>query len=344
MADKLKINVTARTAEILEKDAEGFEFLKSDGRTLNKNALVTKLIVNYHERFRKETAALSDYLIKTIGSAAHLTKNALAELCRTIAAHIYKREAAPLAEKFNHTVSVKPTRESEALIDYIERYELDGSSLSEYFRNMFSSYAALPQDEREKVIFRPQYEALERAIAHKKRAYITTRRGRDKGCEIAPYRIAASKEELHCYLLAAQGSTCIPLRLSRIVTVTELGGDAEFSEEQLTIFSRMLAYGPQFHYARQEEEVLVQFTAYGMELFQKLYVHRPVPVRIENNNYYFACSHQQLLQYLVRFGKDAYVVYPSSLRDRIQTFFRLAQNRYTAASKHFAAIAEKQKR
>ena len=51
MLDKIKINVTAHTAAILQKDAEAFEFFKKDGRTLNKNALLTRLIVNFDESF-----------------------------------------------------------------------------------------------------------------------------------------------------------------------------------------------------------------------------------------------------------------------------------------------------
>ena len=44
--EKLKIYVTPRIAQILLKDTEGFEFYKTDVSTLNRNALLTKLIVN----------------------------------------------------------------------------------------------------------------------------------------------------------------------------------------------------------------------------------------------------------------------------------------------------------
>ena len=342
LSEKLKVNVTRRTAEILEKDAENFEFYKRDGRTLNKNALVTQLIVNYHERFRAQQEELHAYLKKTIGSAAHIAKDALETLCRTIAAHGRKQAAAPLAEKFACAVSVKPTRVSAPVIDYIERYLLEGGTLSEYFRNMFSSYAALPQDEREKIVFRPQYEALEEAVRQKRMVFLTTHAS-ERGVEVSPFRITTSREELHCYLLAGQGGACIPLRLSRILSVTMLAQEAAFSQDQLDTFARMLAYGPQFQYAKREEEVLVQFTARGMDMFSKMYVHRPVPVRVENNSYFFACSHQQLFQYLVRFGKDAYVVRPASLRERIRTFHRQAEERYRSAEKHYSAIRKTDK-
>lgn len=343
MTDKIKINVTKRTADILEKDAEGFEFFKADGRTCNKNALLTRLVVNYHEQFRKQENEQREYLRRTIGAAAYISKADLETLCRTISAHTQKKKAAPLAERFECTVNLKPTRESQPVIDFIEQYLLEGSTLSEYFRNLFSSYAALPQDEREKIVFRPQYEALERAIREKKKVFVTTQRSRERGTELSPYRIAASKEELHCYLLAAQGGACFPMRLSRIVSVVLLDAEAVFGEAQEEIFARMLAYGPQFHYTKNEEEAVVQFTAYGLEMYRNMYVHRPVPVSVNNNTYTFACSHQQLFQYLVRFGKDAYVVRPAALRERIRTFFRLAENACRNAGRH-AATAKKRLR
>ena len=198
MTEKLKINVTKRTADILEKDAESFEFFKADGRTLNKNALLTQLIVNYYERFRTQEEELFSYLMGAVGKETNLRKGELEAMCRTIASHVRKREAAPLKERFDCTVSVKPTRASGPVLDYIEAYLLGGSSLSEYFRNLFSSYAALPQDEREKIVFRPQYEALERAIAAKKKVFLPTRRTRGKGDGLSPYRLAASTEGVPC--------------------------------------------------------------------------------------------------------------------------------------------------
>lgn len=339
MLEKIKINLTAHTAAILQKDAEAFEFFKKDGRTVNKNALLTKLIVNYHETFRAKEAELFSYLKRAL-SAAHISKTELERLCYSVAGHINKREAAPSGEKFSCTVSVKPTKESEPFISYIEEYLLAGSTLSEYFRNMFSSYAALPQDEREKIIFLPQYRSLQRAIDEGKKVFVTTSNNREKRLELSPYALSNSKEELHGYLIAAHGNACIPLRISRILSVSVLAEPAAFTDTQKNIFSRMLTYGPQFIYGKTEGETLVQLTSQGMEKFRKLYVHRPVPSRVENNNYYFLCSYSQIVQYFQRFGKDAFIVYPQQVRDAVLRFHREAVGRYLAASRRASAEKE----
>lgn len=328
MDEKIKINVTTHTADILLKDTESFEFYKNDGRTLNKNAFITQLIVNYHDSFLEKENAQFDYLKKTINASAHINKSDLNRLCYEIVGRFNKEIAAPNKEKFDKTISVKPTKESQPIIDYVEEYMLAGCSLSEYFRNMFSFYVSLPQDEREKIIFKPQYDAVIRAVKQRKKIFFTIKNSPLKRHEAAPFAIACSKEEMHCYLLAGVDNSCMTFRLSRIASVVVLNEDAVFTDKQKELFQKMLAYGPQFSYGRDEGEIKVQLTARGVEKFKKLYVHRPVPVKIDNNDYYFCCSYNQIMQYFVRFGKDADVVYPQKVRDNLLYFHKDALRRY----------------
>ena len=332
MLDKIKIYVTAHTAGVLAKDAEAFEFYKRDGRTLNRNAFLTALFLNFRETYQAREDALFAFLKEEIGRETHMPEKKLDGLCYRIASHIHREAAAPHREKFDSLLTLKPTRESAAAIDYAEEYSLAGCSLSEYFRNLFSAYASMPQDEREKIVFRPQYEALQRAIDERRKVFLTTAGGAGK-TEAAPYALACSKEELHCYLLAVRGGACIPFRLSRIRSVTPLKEVSAFTPEQEAVFAKMLAYGPQFYYGKEESPALVRLTARGAEKFAKMYVHRPVPDRVENNDYYFSCSLNQLFLYFCRFGKDAYAVYPEKLRRGLFAFHKQACSAHLAHSR-----------
>ena len=40
----------------------------------------------------------------------------------------------------------------------------------------------------------------------------------------------------------------------------------------------------------------------------------------------------------MRFGRDAFVVRPASLRERIRTFYALAGKKYASANRHYAAL------
>ena len=325
---KLKIYVTERIANILEKDAEGFEFFKKDGRTVNKNALLTNLIINYHKNFANQQNELLTFLKDKISSSISVQEKSLNDLCFDLCEKLNERSASPNGEKFNKLVSLKPTKESEPILDYIEKYCLMGRTLSQYFRSMFASYASLPQDKRELIIFKQQYDAILQAIKDKKRVFITTRWGFNQKIDCAPYDIAHSKEELHCYVLVATKG-CGTVRLSRIVSVTQLADSTEFTPEQIEIFEKMKTYGPQFIYTPYEKETLVELTAKGIDKFKKIYVHRPIPIKVENNHYYFNCSHSQIVQYFIRLGEDAKIIYPQRVRDEVYNFHRRSLDRYS---------------
>lgn len=323
--EKIKIYVTERIESVLEKDAEGFEFFKSDGRTVNKNALLTKLIVNYHTNFTEQQTVLMNFLKNKMKSVSANEKT-LNDLCFDLSEKLSGFDIVR-GEKFDRMVSLKPTKESESVIEYIEEYCLMGRTLSEYFRSMFASYASLPQDKREQIIFKTQYDAIRQAIKDKKCVFVTTTRNENKRYELSPYDIATSKEEMHCYVLGFIWS-CNPMRLSRIKSVTQIAKDARFSKKQIETFEKMKLFGPQFRYGLDDGEVLVELTQNGINKFGNIYVHRPIPTKVEGNRYYFECSHMQVVQYFERFGEDAKVIYPNSVREEIIDFHKRALEAY----------------
>lgn len=328
MLEKIKINVTAHTATIIDKDIESFEFYKSDGRTFNKNNFITKLIVNYHNTFREKEIAMYEQLKKTISSAVKANDSIVETLTYNIISQFYKSNISPNKEKLNHSISIKPTKETAPIIEYIEKYMLSGSTLSEYFRKMFYSYASLPQDEREKIIFKPQYTALNEAIKAKRSVYITFYNTESRNCEVMPYAITCAKEELHCYLIGSAKSP-MTFRLSRIATVTPLNSSKDFSPYELKVFDKILTYGAQFNYFDDDfQPVAVELTERGEKLYKKILIHRPVATKIEGNIYHFECSHFQIVHYFVRFGKDALVLSPDSVINSIIRFHREATRRY----------------
>ena len=100
-------------------------------------------------------------------------------------------------DKVSKIINLKPTKESLAAFSYIEEYLLKNYTLSEFFRNLFSSYCSLPQDEREKIIFKKQYDTLVKAINNKKKVFFTTTQGGLSRHESSPYAISTSKEVPH---------------------------------------------------------------------------------------------------------------------------------------------------
>lgn len=327
IGEKIKIYVTREVSSILDKDAESFEFFKPNG-SLNRNAFLTRLVIYYADRFHQKQRETIQYLIDTLKKEGLKDDARLVSLAAGISERLTGVGQAVAAGRVDHIVSIKPTRQSLPIIKYIEERCLLGTSLSEHFRNMLSSYASLPQDKREEIIFSPEFTVLSQAIKDKKQVFLTLRNTNVKTISVSPYCITRSKEELHLYLLATSGGGCSPLRLSRILSVTPLQEPAVFAEEQIAVFEKMLAYGPQFIYRAGEGEAVVELTPAGVVKFKKMYVHRPIPNKIEGNRYYFSCSHSQLLQYFVRFGVDAYIVAPLRLRLDLLYFYKHAVSFY----------------
>ena len=150
---KSKIAVSAALKAVLAKDAESFEFFKRDGRTINMNAFLSKLIVNYSETFRTRRSALIDRLKAELFAALDIGDERAEEIARGFVSRAMRLHFKDGGGKLCESVSVKPTDETRGIFRLIADNELKGSTFSEYFRGMFESYAQMPQDERKKLIF-----------------------------------------------------------------------------------------------------------------------------------------------------------------------------------------------
>ncbi|MBR4162110.1 MAG: WYL domain-containing protein, partial [Solobacterium sp.] len=224
-------------------------------------------------------------------------------------------------------ISLKPTKKSSSIISYIQNELTKNISLSGYFRNLFDSYVSMPQDEREKIIFRETYEIIQKAIQQKKKLSIATYRKPDYFHHLSPYTLSSSKEELFNYLLGAKENRICSFRVSRIRTIVIEEEKSFITKEQLVLLKKMEQYGPQFMISR-EEEIVVKLGQRGKELYQALYLHRPAVDHIEGDLYYFYCSEEQIRQYFSRFGKYAEIIKPEYLRNELKQFYKEAYEIY----------------
>lgn len=327
MEDKIKIYISEKTARILDKDAELFEFRRKDGK-VNRNAFLNTLILNYFETYQNERSSLLQKIRQELSDTG-ISPGNQAYISLAIMDLIAKDVRS--SGRLDVTVSLKPTKKSSDLIRYIEAAYLEDSTLSGYFRDMFISYASIPQDEREKIIFREQYEVINEAIRlNRKLAFISTRNP-ELLYVVSPYAVASAKEELFNYLLASYRNYPYTFRLSRIRKAMISAADTEISDSVMNALKRMEKYGPQYAFYT-EEEICVQLTDLGKRKFETFYIHRPVPERIEDNLYYFRCSANQVYQYFCRYGKDAIVLYPEKLQAKLLSYYAGGYRAYMKAA------------
>ena len=74
---KIKIYISKSTADILNKDAELFEFFKQNG-TVNRNAFLNTLIVNYIDRYQLLRNSMTSAIGQETGSDGEAVMKILA--------------------------------------------------------------------------------------------------------------------------------------------------------------------------------------------------------------------------------------------------------------------------
>ena len=328
MEEKIKIYIPESVNGILLKDMELFEFFKKDG-SLNKNEFYNTLIVNYYEQYEENQSAIFSHIIDSISNRSSLSETQTRDIAADILQYVDVRTYQLDRQKYDVAIAMKPTRKSADDIEYIQNCLLGNSTLSNYFRNMFASYSLLPQDKRETIIFRQNFELIREAIEKDRRIYFTTARNGAPHI-VSPYAIASSREELFNYLISEFRDCPYSFRISRIRQIKILNESRNISEELVTVFEWMEKYGPQFSYdvRKPRMPIVVKLTENGKRQFRSMYLHRPSPTRIEDDLYYFDCSRSQAFQYFSRLGSNALVLEPLDLAEDLHRFHSAAERKY----------------
>ncbi len=324
MTEKYKIYLSEDIRSRLINDAELFEFTRPDA-SVNLNGFLKELIVNYFDQYRKDTEALVRGLTGDITSVRALKGKDAAALADKIISTYIRGEDPSSGRKAVITLTVSGA--SYNVIQKIENNLLQDKSLSGYIKDMFSSYLSIPRSRREEIIFRDTYEDIRKAISEH-RLLTFTSSVNDMKFTVEPYLIAPSKEEQCSYLLCAgaKDRKQKTFRISRMrntfVTSDEFAPDKKLEES----FELIAVRSP--HSASPDIHAVVRLTEAGMRKFRLIVKNRPSVTKIEGDLYHFDWSELQLEDYFKRFGKDAVVIRPKSLKNKLRNYYEQALNAY----------------
>ena len=328
MEEKIKIYIPENVNAILLKDMERFEFFKKD-YSLNKNEFYNTLIINYYEQYEENQSDIFSHITETIRDRSDLKDQDVSDIAANILQYVDLRTYQLDRQRYDVSISMKPTKKSADDIEYIQNCLLGNSTLSNYFRNMFASYSLLPQDKREMIIFKQNFDLIRQAIENDRKIYFTTINN-DSPHIVSPYTIANSKEELFNYLLCKYNSFPYSFRISRIKQIKILNESRDLTDNIIEVFDRMARFGPQFSYEVKKPHVpiKVKFTERGLRQYRSMYLHRPQYYKVEDDIYYFDCSRSQAFQYFSRLGSNAMVLEPKDLVEDLHKFFAMSERRY----------------
>ncbi len=166
--DKQSVYVPETIYEALYRDAEMFEVFKADGRTINKNKFLNKVLLGYSNIYEAECNAMLERVVKELEGIINNHKDR-----REAARKIVQAISSPIpADKRGlgfKRLSLKPVKATEGIF-----WSLYGNgNQSRYLCGMFASYCAKPSWERERIVFHDTVEIL--AVACKARNALSFR-------------------------------------------------------------------------------------------------------------------------------------------------------------------------
>ena len=326
MTEKYKIYLSEDIKTRLATDAELFEFTRENG-TVNLNGFLKELIVNYFDQYRNDNEELLKSLLGELTSAKELkprTASALAD--KIIRTYINNKDSGTGKSA---VITLTVSGASYEIIQIIENNLLKDNSLSGYIKDMFLSYLSIPRSKREEIIFKDTYESINKAISEGRQLSFSSK-GHDRKVIVEPYLIATSKEEQFSYLLchdrrAKKNRSFRISRLSNVfITSNTFTKDPKIEDELV----RKGLRSP--HSMSEDIHAVVKMTDRGRQMYTMIVKNRPYVTYIDGDEYHFDWPEMQLEDYFRRFGKDAVVIEPKSLRTKLRNYYSRALEAYTS--------------
>lgn len=331
-SEKINIYVPDETGRMLKRDAELFEVYRQDGREINLNRFLSRLIVGYYNGYKREwsdgTGAIRGILTPYLQDRDQRDA-AAREIMEKVVLPPAPRRKGPNPLR----LSLKPTRETDQILTEIRSNMSPHAALSQELCRMFMSYCVKPIYERERMIFRSRFEFLEEACREGRCITFALTTHPEAIRHVMPYAVVAGSEEMFNYLLCQEYDSlrerneAKSYRLCRIhhPAYDHAGGGLE--ERVKTFLEKMRQTAPQFAIG-EDVRTRVYLTAAGRRSFQKIYTFRPVPDRVEENPedgsavYEFSCSTDQIYRYLLRFNAgEAVVLEPAEVKERLRNYY-----------------------
>lgn len=328
MEEKIKISLAKETLDLLKKDCEDFKILKQNNNP-NFNNFINLLINNYYETFTAKEEHLHDDIRKAISIIPeYYQEKVFGDIVK-----LFAKQNSLTDKHSTTTFSFKPTKASKKAIMYINKIVLKDESISSFYRRLFASYSQLTKNEREKIIHRENYEILKKAIKKGVQVCIVLN-SKDTFNSSSVFTVSSAKDELFNYVLIYSGKLNHTLRLASINTVSLLSAKSVIPEENQALFEKQVACAVQYPiYNTDFEPIKVQLSEKGKKLFNKIYLYRPTPVKIEGDIYTFNCSANQLLYYFERFGDSALILSPKKLGIFMRNYYYFALKKYRSIYK-----------
>ena len=340
----------------LINDIETFGF-KDKSNEYKLNEFYNTVIINTY-RYRKENNNLiinkikdvlldkdhtlvNNQIIKSINELDHnfLFNQSVNDLALNISNKLYANNENNTVKK---KIFIRGTKHTNSLLEEIINSSFD-TPASTIFRDLLQEYMSYPMYIRERILFYDNYLKLIelkknniKCLIESKQIYknFETNEMYRNSFEFEIFDIKPGKEEYHTYLIGVGKNTnnkyeekIMSIKLSNINKVISLNKLSLLKEEDINTINARLIKGPEYING-DETKITIEFTSYGVDLFNIFYKDRPKPEKTNGNIYEFSYNEKSMLNYLKQFGRHAKVIKPDSLKNKLKDFYMKAFNEY----------------
>lgn len=205
-----------------------------------------------------------------------------------------------------------------------------------YIKSVIEEYASLPYVKREIIYFTPYINAIYAAIEKEYQLHIVTDTNKDYS--VYPYKILCDPLSTTNYLVGYSKHYEISddekhpcaFKISAIKNIIDNKSKSAFLKkaEKDALDKYINIRGVQFMLT-EEMDIYVRLTEKGIYKYSRLVHLRPPVIEKQGNNMFiFRCTEAQAEFYFFKFGEDAEIISPSSLRDKFRTKYENAAETY----------------
>lgn len=334
---KQQINLSSECWRCIENDLLFFSY----GNKLKLNGLLNLIVVNY---WQDAQASIS----RRLDDAKREYEKTLGSMCsiagannKTVLDRLLDRKARELKGAIRNPQKGigKKLRINKELYTILSEQceEKDHySSLGKYLHALYEEYAALPYNERERIVFKESINTVEEAIMLGK--CIELRLG-EKTHIIRPYKVINDSKTGYNYIVGiySEGTACGETALFRVSRLSEIkkqiGSDGRISPMEADSLEEKIRECGTAYIISNVVEVKVLLSEEGEKTYAKKQTGRPDHIHKQHYNeqwtmYYFHCTEYQAKNYFLPFGEHAVVTAPESLAKEMADSYRKALKNY----------------
>jgi hypothetical protein len=212
--------------------------------------------------------------------------------------------------------------------------------IGQYFKAVIEEYASKTFLDRERIYLKDTFTLITEAIERHRQLKVRVSSGR--AFYVYPYKITSGQGASHHYLIGRtlpvkgetveQNTTNSSLRISNLydIKILESKSGRLTNGQKEELDSEIITKGPQFM-ANETSDIHVYLSPVGKQKYKNQLHLRPQHFNIiDDSIYVFQCTELQIEYYFFKFGKDAKVLKPQHLAERLSKQYKEAYNFYAS--------------